>query len=325
MRNLNIPAKPAYLIDASIYIFQAHFSPYVECLDEAGEDVSALFGYAQFLLQFLRRENPDYIAVALDESLFCGFRHSLCPRYKSNRELPDENLARQLAACNELSQVLGLPTFASRKYEADDIIGTLASRLRQHKFAAQDSQPDGLAILTRDKDLCQLLKNPREYVWDYQGNRKRYITHIVDEMGISPGQLPDYLGLVGDAVDRIGGVPGVGPVKGKELLQKFDSLDGVYNNLDKVPLLPLRGAKRLAELLEQYRSEAYLSRQLATIVQDVKEDGEEFSIRPVASLRRQQVDVDKFREFISRQKLDKRTGARFVNLAQQLNQSELEG
>ena len=96
-------SKPVYLVDASIYIFQAYFSPHLQVWAQDRQDLSAFFGYAQFLLRFLRQARPQYVAVAFDESLFCGFRHTLYPAYKSNRELPDENLARQLQACNELT------------------------------------------------------------------------------------------------------------------------------------------------------------------------------------------------------------------------------
>ncbi|MEQ9021512.1 MAG: hypothetical protein RLN82_01995, partial [Pseudomonadales bacterium] len=121
--------ESVYLIDASIYIFQSHFSPYVECYDEDGNELSALYGFTQFLLQFLNRVKPSHVAVAQDQSLFCGFRHELCPNYKSNRELPDANLEMQLNACTEICQHLSLACFGSRVYEADDIIGTLAARV----------------------------------------------------------------------------------------------------------------------------------------------------------------------------------------------------
>lgn len=284
---------PAYLIDASIYIFQAHFSPYVECLDEDGGELSALYGYAQFLLQFLRRQKPEVIAVAMDESLFRGFRHQLCPRYKSNRELPDENLAHQLNACTRLSRILGLPTFGSRVYEADDIIGTLARRLRN------GGTDDGIVIVSRDKDLSQVLRAPGELVWDYQGNRKRDAAQIYAELGVHPGQIPDYLGLVGDAVDVIGGVPGVGPVKARELLKQFGDMDGIYANLDRVASLSLRGASRLAGLLECAREQAYLARRLATIVDDVNDLQEPFSSDPLESLRRKPVDSQALAEIMA--------------------------
>ena len=113
--------------------------------------MSALFGFTQFLIQLIRRIQPRFIAVAHDESLFTGFRHKLSPDYKSNRELPDENLGMQLAGCLEVSSLLGVSTFSSKVYEADDIIGTLATKIRL-------STPNtSIQILTKDKDLAQLL------------------------------------------------------------------------------------------------------------------------------------------------------------------------
>ncbi|MEX2132125.1 MAG: 5'-3' exonuclease H3TH domain-containing protein [Pseudohongiellaceae bacterium] len=305
---------PAYLIDASIYIFQAHFSPYVECQDGDGEDISALFGFAQFLLQFLRRENPLTVAVAMDESLFCGFRHQLCDKYKSNRELPDENLARQLAGCTELSKIFGLRTYGSRRYEADDIIGTLTRRLRE------SPGNDGFVIVSRDKDLSQLLAGPNEIVWDYQGNRRRGREDIFAELGIYPQQIPDYLGLVGDAVDAITGVPGIGPVKGRVLLQHFDDMDGIYRNINGVGKLPVRGAAKLAALLTAHRDQAYLARQLATIVIDVDEPTELFSVDPLESLRRQPPGLEALQDFLSRQKFPQIERDRVLSLARQLAQ-----
>ncbi len=260
---MSTQSSDIFLIDASIYIFQSHFSPYVECFDRNGTELSALYGFTSFLLQFLRRTRPRYVGVAMDESLFCGFRHQMCPDYKSNRELPDENLEMQLKACAEICAVLGLSAHASRKYEADDIIGTLAEQVCSDIATGAE-----LAIVTRDKDLSQLVRDDSHYLWDYSGNKKRYRKHIEDEYGISPEQFPDYLGLIGDSVDCISGVPGVGPVKAKELLAQFHDMPGIYQNLDKVPGLELRGAKRLAELLEQHQELAELSKSLATIVCD---------------------------------------------------------
>ena len=115
-------------------------------------------------------------------------------------------------------------------------------------------------IVSRDKDLAQLLVNDGDCLWDYSGNRKRYGSDIVDEYGVNPAQFPDYLGLTGDSVDCISGVPGVGPVKARELLRQFDSLEGVYLNLDKVGQLSLRGAQRLPDVLREHRELAELSK-----------------------------------------------------------------
>src|SRR5690606_34401432 len=109
-------------------------------------------GYARFLLRFLGQTRPQHVMAAFDESLFCGFRHTLYPGYKCNRELPDENLARQLAACARLTQLLGVSAFGSRNYEADDIIGTIAARARAEL-------PHDICVVSRDKDLAQLLRS----------------------------------------------------------------------------------------------------------------------------------------------------------------------
>ncbi len=269
-----------YLIDASIYIFQAHFSPYVECYAAQGKDLSAVFGFAQFLFQFLRRTTPTHVAVARDESLQTGFRHQLHCAYKSNRELPDENLKRQLDACGLIAQALGLADFASSEFEADDILGTLAGKA-QGWFPADTE----ICIVSRDKDLAQLLKDERCYLWDYSGNRKRYRDDVALTWGVNPEQFPDYLGLVGDAVDVIGGIPGVGPVKAKALLNEFGSLQGIYDRLSEVADLPVRGFKQLAVLLETHKESAFLSRQLATIICEVAEGQESFASAQMADLQ----------------------------------------
>jgi 5'-3' exonuclease len=306
---------PVYLVDASIYIFQSHFSPYVECFDTRGEDLSALFGFSQFLLQFMQRNKPRAMAVAHDESLFCGFRHKLCPDYKSNRELPDDNLAMQLKACHEICSVLGLPSFASREYEADDIIGTLANRCRQVRNS--ESLP-AVEIVSRDKDLGQLLLGESDCVWDYNGNKRRYRDDIINEFGVSPECLPDYLGLVGDSVDCISGVPGVGPVKAKELLGRYGTLENLYEHLDEVKTLPLRGAASLARKLAEHQELAELSKLLATIICDI--DAEEESCAKTCAEDLQLGDFSEadFAHFLRQYRFDAAASRRLTYLAGRL-------
>lgn len=315
-------SRTVYLIDASIYIFQAHFSPYIECFDRQGGDLSAVYGFTQFLLQFLRRARPRHVAVAHDESLFCGFRHSLCPNYKSNRELPDDNLAMQLQACAEVCEIFGLAAFGSKVYEADDIIGTLATRVR----AQEHGQPDvpsscQLQIVSKDKDLAQLLKAEEDCLWEFSSNQRRFREHIKEEFGVSPEQIPDFLGLTGDAVDCISGVPGVGAVKARELLQNFQDMDAIYENLDAVAQLKLRGAKRLADQLEAHRDLAELSRKLATIVCEVDDQAEEFGQIELADLKVEVLDVDEFRSFLVEYGFVSDVSERLVSQASRLAES----
>ncbi len=281
-----------YLLDASIYIFQSHFSPYVECRSTEGAELSALYGFTLFLLQFLRRVKPTHLAVAHDASLFCGFRHQLSPDYKSNRELPDENFAMQLQACSEICGILGLISFVSKVYEADDIIGSMASSVRQQTEAC------AIHIVSRDKDLAQLLVSSQDCLWDYSGNVKRFSMDILNDYGVRPEQFTDYLGLVGDSVDCISGVPGVGPVKARVLLKEFGSVEGIYSNLDKVGSLSLRGATRLPDILAAHRESAVLSKLLATIVCDVSDDNETFSNIKLETLARGHPDMNGLENFL---------------------------
>ncbi len=312
----NSAADPVYLVDASIYIFQAHFSPYVECYDTKGEDLSALYGFVQFLLQLRKRTAATHLGVAHDESLFQGFRHDLCQAYKSNRELPDDNLARQLEGCMVACEVLGVASYASRRYEADDIIGSL-TRLCQGATST-DSSSQAVAIVSRDKDLSQLLSSDRDFIWDYNANRRRYRNDVFAELGIYPEQIPDYLGLVGDSVDCISGVPGVGPVKATVLLQHFDDLDGIYRHIDQVAQLPLRGAAGLAAKLAEHRELAELSKLLATIVCDIGDTGESCSGVGMADLAVNNIDPAGLEQLLADYRFNAVSAARIRELAEGL-------
>ena len=265
---------PLYLLDASIYIFQAHFSSWQYVASEAGDDRSAFYGFAQSLFRLLRLigygrapqalpESQPRLAVAFDESLFSGFRHRLYPDYKSNRVLPDENLAWQLKACRAFCRSLGIPEFASEEYEADDLIGTLAQRYHQNS---------SVVIVSRDKDLGQLLAGDTDGLWDIQQSMPRTRQVLNEQLGIWPEQIPCYLGLTGDAVDCIPGVPGIGPKAAAGLLQSYPDMLSIYAEPDRVATLAFRGAKTCAEKLLNFRDQAILSRQLATIICDCDTD-----------------------------------------------------
>lgn len=281
---------PLYLVDASIFIFQAHFSPHMQVWSRRAEDRSAFVGFLRFMLRFLQttqKQGPVPLAVAFDQSLQSGFRHRLYPDYKSNRVLPDENLARQLDACAQLCQVLGVAGFGSTEYEADDIIGTLAVSCT----AADDSRH--LVIVSRDKDLSQLLSGPEDCLWDFYAGTRRNRDAIYQHIGIWPEQLPCYLGLTGDSIDCIPGVPGIGPVAARQLLQRFGNLDNLYEQLSEVTGLGFRGAARCAALLSEHRAAAMLSRELATIVRQAPAT-ETFANRSVDDLWASDSDMEAF-------------------------------
>jgi len=159
-----------------------------------------------------------------------------------------------------VARVLGIATFASKRYEADDLIGSLAAR------HATRSRP--AVIVSRDKDLAQLITDGDTF-WDYAADERHDVASITRKLGVPPSCIPDLLGLAGDAVDNIPGVAGIGSKTAIALLDAFGSLDAVYANLDRVATLKLRGAKAIAARLHEGREQAMLSRELATIHCDI--------------------------------------------------------
>lgn len=274
-------AAPVCLIDASIYIFRYYFSlPDRWFAPATGFGTAAVYGYTGFLLTLLERVRPRYLAACFDESLGSGFRHQLYPAYKASRALPDEALAFQLAACREVTERLGIASFACHTYEADDLLGSLYQRCRRQRAP--------VAILTRDKDLGQLLRREQDYLWDYAADQRHYPHDIERRFGVPPAALVDYLALVGDPGDDIPGVPGVGPKTAAALLQAFGSIEAMLQRLEDVAGLPLRGARNLAARLESHREQMALARQLATIVTEAP------TVQSVRELRQKTVNYAEF-------------------------------
>ncbi len=251
--------RRVYLVDASIYIFRAYYSVPDTLENADGQLINALHGFAGFLAGFLEEVEPEHLAVVFDESLTSSFRNEIYPPYKANRETPPEELKRQFLFCRKLVESLGLAAFSSDRYEADDLIGTLATRLREHDFS--------VVILSADKDLAQLLV-PGDMLWDYARNRRHHYEKVPDWLGVQAGQVADWLALAGDAVDNIPGIPGIGPKTAAALLAEFGSLENIFNGLERVADLKLRGAKRVQNLLTEHREAALLARRLTGFALD---------------------------------------------------------
>ncbi|MCM2356161.1 MAG: exodeoxyribonuclease IX [Arenimonas sp.] len=244
------------MVDASLYVFRAWHSMPPEFEDREGWPVNAVHGFTRFLLELLERQRPARIAVAFDESLDTNFRNEIYPAYKANRDPAPEELKRQFAHCQRVCRALGLPVLADGRFEADDLIGSALGQVRRAGHA-------GL-IISADKDLSQLLDADDEQ-WDYARNERWRADGVKARYGVHAHQVADYLGLTGDAIDNIPGVPGIGPKTAATLLGHFGSLDGIYERLDEVPYLRLRGSAQHAARLREHRDVALLSRRLATI------------------------------------------------------------
>jgi 5'-3' exonuclease len=260
-----------YLIDASVYVFRAHFSMPDDMVDRDGNPVNAFYGFCRFLGDFIEQVRPDHIAVAFDESLSTSFRNDIYPDYKANREPAPEELKRQFLQCRRFSRALGLLECGDAMFEADDLIGTLVERGRSR------GRPS--TIVSRDKDLTQLL-SPEDVFWDFSGKGKLGYHSIVDVFGVMPEQIADFLALAGDSVDNIPGVPGVGKKTASALLTHFGTLDAIYDNLDKVHEVPVRGAKTLGVKLDTHRDAAMLARKLTGIATDAPINAAEGALKP---------------------------------------------
>jgi 5'-3' exonuclease len=249
-----------YLVDASVFIFRAYYSVPIDLTDRDGNPINAVHGFARFLGDLLERETPGHVAVAFDESLEQSYRNEIYPAYKANRDPAPPELKRQFALCREVVRALGIAEYGSSRYEADDIIGTLAALGRREGQA--------VTIVSRDKDLTQLV-TARDTYWDAVADVRYGYDDIEERFGVVPERMADFLALMGDAVDNIPGVPGVGRKTAATLLKHFGALEGVYENLDAVAKLKFRGAGFVAQSLREHRELAFLSRQLTGIACDM--------------------------------------------------------
>jgi 5'-3' exonuclease len=271
-----------YLIDASVFVWRAYHSVPIALVDLDGNPVNALHGFGRFLGDLIERVRPEYIGVAFDESRVGSFRNELFPAYKANREPAPEDLKRQFRQCRRLCERLGVVNFASDRYEADDIIGTLTVRMR--------AQGRKVVLVTRDKDLSQLVRPGDEY-WDYLGEERYGYDDIAERFGVLPERMPCFLALMGDAVDNIPGVPGVGRKTASMLFHHFESLVHLYDDLDRVSKLKLRNAGFVVAQLREHRQRAFLARRLTEIACDMPLDVE------LTQLQRRAPDLTALNDF----------------------------
>jgi len=242
------------LIDGHSLAYRAFFALPDDMKTSQGELTNAIFGFTSMLLNVLRDERPTHIAVTFDKGR--TFRHDIYPEYKAHRaKMPDE-MRTQMARVRQVVETLDIPIFEQEGYEADDLLGTLSRQ-------AEEQGVDTL-IVTGDRDLLQLvdervhvLTSRRRFsdtvVYDHDGVKQRY--------GLTPGQLVDLKAMMGDKSDNIPGVYGVGVKTATKLLQRYDTLEQIYEHLDEVKT-------RFRNKLDQGRDMAYLSRRLGAIVRD---------------------------------------------------------
>ncbi len=249
-----------HLIDGSVYVFRAYYSlPPMKAPD--GTPTNAAYGFTNSLIKYLTDFAPTHLAVAFDASME-SFRNEIFPEYKAQRDEVPDDLAPQWGFCTDATEALGIPALEAPGYEADDVIGTLTTRLADKGCR--------VVVVSTDKDLAQLVREDgsvtmfdlaKEVSVDADGVRQKF--------GVDPAQIPDFLGIVGDTVVNQPGVPGVGPKGAAAALGAFGRIEDVPADLAAWDAVAVRGAKRLAALLHEHRELALRTRELATLVCDV--------------------------------------------------------
>ncbi|MBI1371311.1 MAG: DNA polymerase I [Phycisphaera sp.] len=250
--------RTLYLIDGHAQIFRAYHAIRSLSSPVTKEPTNATFGFVGMLIKLYRDCHPDYVAVTIDVS---GdketFRSELYPQYKANRSAPPEDLHPQTKRIVEICETWGIPVIGIEGVEADDVIATLVTRLR-------DEPGLKIRIVSRDKDLEQLL-GPNVEMYDIHKDETIDVAGLEEKKGIKPGQVIDVLALMGDNIDNVPGIPGVGPKTAAKLIHQYGSIDGLLENLDE-----LKG--KLKENLEANRDVLSLSRKLVTLQHDVPLD-----------------------------------------------------
>lgn len=252
---------PLILVDGSSYLYRA-FHALPPLTNSKGLPTGAVKGVIN-MMRRLQKDYPDSTTAVIFDAKGKTFRDDIYSEYKANRPpMPDE-LRSQIEPIHDIIRAMGMPLISVEGVEADDVIGTYAVQ------ATEQQQP--VIISTGDKDIAQLVNqhislvnNMTDTFMDRDG--------VIDKFGIPPELIIDYLALLGDKSDNIPGVPGVGEKTALGLLQGLGGLDSIYQRLDEVAGLGIRGAKTLAAKLEEYKDLAYLSYTLATIKTDVSLD-----------------------------------------------------
>lgn len=249
--------KKLYLVDGSTLIFRAFFA--IRHLSNSkGLPTNAVYGFTSMLRKLIRDEQPDYLAVVFDRSE-PTFRKKLYPAYKAQRPPAPEDLVPQFSIIREVTRAFNIVALELAGYEADDIIGTLAERF---------GRDCDTVVVSSDKDLMQLI-TPTVSMLDTMKNVRYGPDEVHQKMGVHPGNIIDYLALMGDKVDNIPGVPGIGKKSAAKLLNQHGSLVGVYEAIASGD--PGIKGKQLQNLRENEDS-ALLSQELATVCLSVPID-----------------------------------------------------
>ena len=244
-----------FLIDAYAQIFRAYFAIRSLKSSVTGEPTNAVFGFTGMLLRLLTEHSPSHVVIALDAP-GQTFRDEMFADYKATRSPTPEDLTAQVPRVLEVAGALGIPVVGVSGLEADDVIACLVHRV----IGDPKYQDLHVRIVSKDKDLEQLL-GKRVGIFDVHTGQSMDVDGLKAAKGIRPDQVIDYLTLIGDNVDNVPGIPGIGPKTAAALLEKYGSLDGILANVEKL-------SPRQRDSLKAAASTIELSRRLVTLCCD---------------------------------------------------------
>ncbi len=256
--------KTLYLIDGTAYVYRAYHA--IRFLTNSkGFSTNAVFGFTRMLLKFLEDKKAEYVIMFFDVK-GPTFRHEMYDEYKANRPPMPDDLSAQIPYIKKITKAYNIQIIEKAGYEADDLIGSFAKKAEKEGFF--------VTIVTGDKDFVQLvteniiiLDTMKDKITDKDTVQSEY-------GGLLPKHITDIMGLSGDTADNVPGVPGIGIKTAISLIKTYDSIDNIYENIDKVT------GKKRRENLEKYKDQAYLSKKLVTIVKDVSFETDLLSCKP---------------------------------------------
>ncbi|MRI63199.1 DNA polymerase I [Ornithobacterium rhinotracheale] len=275
--------KRLFLLDAYALIFRGYYA-FIKNprINSKGLNTSAIMGFMNSLLEVVKKEKPTHLAVVFDVGKQNTLRHEYFPEYKATRDETPEGIKVAVPYIQEILRAMKIPVLYAEGYEADDVIGTLARKAEKNGFTT--------FMMTPDKDFAQLVS---EHIKMYKpasrggGIQIWGVKEVQENFGVKdPKQIIDYLGMMGDSADNIPGIPGIGPKTAQKFIEKYGSMEGLYENIND-----LKGKQKVN--VEENKEQAFLSKKLATILTDAPVEFDE------ESLIVEQPDFDKIKEIFT--------------------------
>ncbi len=267
--------KKIYLVDVSSMFFRAFYA--IRPLSSTkGVPVNAVYGFISMIAKLLKEKNPEYIVFCYDRKE-PSFRKDLDINYKANRTTMPDDMQVQMPYLKQVAGLFGIADLEVPSFEADDLIGTIATEACKAGFESY--------IVSGDKDFCQLI-NEKTFLYDTMKEVVFTPALVKEKHGVTPEQFIDYLAITGDTSDNIPGVAGIGPKGAIKLIEEFGTLEQIYENIERVQSAGIK------EKLINSKDNAILSKKLVTIVRDVKTD------MTLEDYKRKPLNVEPLREFL---------------------------